>query len=194
MGLGVRSPPMSRTPPCSQAGEDSRRIMHILSGRRICKRLTSHTAFVRSFSRLFQRTHAAASLSLLSLSPAPVSPSQFSEQLYYFPRRLHGLELGILAVELMKAGDRTVLSFAVLSASSQRRSVRSLAVDFLDLRERWQKRRPSRSPGPRSLPCAALLGLGVGRHTDSFTWPCSSVFYAPVSSLPAYSSPFLTKA
>lgn len=46
LGLGVRSPPMPRTPPCSQAGEDSRRIMHILSGRRICKRLTSHTAFV----------------------------------------------------------------------------------------------------------------------------------------------------
>lgn len=53
----------------------------------------------RSFSRLFQRTHASASLSLLSLSPAPVSPSQFSEQLYYFPRRHYDFELWLGAVE-----------------------------------------------------------------------------------------------
>lgn len=57
----------------------------------------------RSFSRLFQRTHAAASLSLLSLPPAPVSPWQFSEQLY-FSRRHQGLELGIVTKEQMRAG------------------------------------------------------------------------------------------
>lgn len=63
-----------------------------------------------SFSRLFQCTHAAASLSLLSLPPAPVSPLQFSEQLYSFSRRHSGLEHAIVHEEQRRAGDRHVFS------------------------------------------------------------------------------------
>lgn len=151
----------------------------------------------RSFSRLFQRTHATASLRLLSLPPAPVSPLQFSEQLYYFSTRHCGLELGIVAEEQMRA-DWPVLSFIgtggelepSVTAAATTEAASRVAFALLDVGEGGQKRRPKGVVDASTCACVAVTSV---RWSPGSGCPqrCTPILYTPLLSSVCQCSSFL---
>lgn len=88
-------------------GRRGRGIIHILSGRRICERLTGHPPLFPALSRRFLRTHAAPQP--LVFTPSPRLSLAVLSTALLLSRGHAGLELGIVAKDQRRAGGRCVL-------------------------------------------------------------------------------------